>query len=58
MTSKTDPKLVFMIDEAVKSMENKEGFLSGFYLRAAYDYIHSIKSTTLEIALENYEELK
>lgn len=52
-----DPELVFIIDEAIKSMNNRQGFRSGFYLRAAYDYVHSIDSTTLEIALENYQEL-
>lgn len=52
-----DPKLVFMIDEAVKSMENREGFRSALYLRAAHDYIHNVKSVGLEICIENFEEI-
>jgi hypothetical protein len=56
MTVTVDPKLVFMIDEAVKSMENHEGYRCSFYLRAASDYIHSIQSNKVEIALEDYED--
>jgi hypothetical protein len=53
-----DPKLVFMINEAIQSMEAHQGIRCGFYLRAAHDYIHSkTDSTKLEIALENYDIL-
>jgi len=46
--------LAFLIDESVKSMEKREGMRSALYLRAAHDYIHNIKSTELEVCLENY----
>jgi hypothetical protein len=47
-----------MIDQSIYSMERNEGIRAGFYIRAAHDFIHGIKSNTLEITLENYEELK
>lgn len=56
----TDPILKFFIDEAVKSMEERDqGRRSALYLRAAHDHIHDRKpedSTILEIALESFHE--
>jgi hypothetical protein len=54
MKSSHDLKLVYMLDEAVSSMKKGEGIRSGFYLRAAYNYVHGINSNEVEIALENY----
>lgn len=48
-------KLTFLIDEAVKSMENHQGSRTALYLRAAHDLIHNIHSTALEVCLENYD---
>ena len=55
----TDSILKFFIDEAVKSMEKREGHRSALYLRAAHDHIHGRRpedSTILEIALESFQE--
>jgi hypothetical protein len=49
-------KLAFLIDEAVKSMENNQGTRCALYLRASHDYIHNIQSTILEVCLENYAD--
>lgn len=44
--------LVYLIDQAVLSMDGGEGYRAGMYPRAAHDCIHGKDSDDLRICLE------
>ena len=53
--STTDPRLLYLLDEAVKSMDARAGIRAGMYIRAAHDFAHGRQSNALDICLEMFE---
>lgn len=58
ISSKDYHFLKWGLDEAVKSMDNNQGFRAGLYLRALSDYINRRKTTNLEVVMDSYRESK
>lgn len=53
--SAIDARLLFMIDEAIKSMKAGQGCRTGLYIQALHDFAHGKKTAALDVCMDSYE---
>jgi len=57
-SNKVDPFIVFLIKEAVNSLDTLDGMRASLYIRAANDYLCGTKSNRLDVCKDTYSMSK